>query len=551
MEGRKDEKVYSAHGLLFQCMIKEYFGHSRFEHDLGLTSIEIEGHDVPEAFLKYKEEKRGVIPFGYAYWSNSCYLDSLMTVLLGSVSTFWRMGIMDVKIDSIIYKKGVCPAIDTFQKLKDHAQKIQTQIVLDFKSLHTKSSEDIKCSNLRSLLAVCLPGMRVRSTWVTYNVGSTYETLAGLFPGLQIDVPVQNYRWRQDLGTYIPDPISYHRLAMLAMWDYLDPLTNIGVGDDYQKIRWDLFQSPIIVFNNGGTPRIKKFNEVGNEKGLNIIAGGRHPFDVNKARAFGETIIDDRYRLVGVITLQGVPQSGEGGTHYVAHFMGTDQKWYYYNDLTESGKIEPIAKLPIGGVWREENQKMPVMYFYQKIRDRILEKPKVRIEIPRLSPEKRDPNEYQGQRLTYKKIPASEERTSIFVYDNTSGTKLIGILDKLNPRPDTKIDYRTRYWKIENEDLERFETTLREIDSRPGTPPAKRPETGIDSVEYGVVYKKYPVKKVNIYNYSDRLLAITGMGAKDLEGQVSGGLELNLKYGLGKGYIYPKKKLEELENILN
>jgi hypothetical protein len=208
--------------------------------------------------------------------------------------------------------------------------------------------------------------MRVRGQWVTFNVGAAYDVLASLFPVLSMDVPVQIHRWSTKKKIRIPEPIKYQKMSFFSMWDYLDPLTNIGKGDDYKEIKWNLLQAQGIVFYNGGTPRIKNFGASGPEKGVNIIDGTRYPFSVNKIRSFGTSIINERYRLVGVITLQGISSSGEGGSHYVAHFLGDDEKWYYYNDM--SAAIRPVKALPDTGVWEEERGQMPSMYFYQKIR---------------------------------------------------------------------------------------------------------------------------------------------------------------------------------------
>ena len=180
-----------------------------------------------------------------------------------------------------------------------------------------------------------------------------------------MDVPFQIHRWSDELKGWKIEPVKYEKLSTFAMWDFLDPLTNIGKGSDYKEIRWDLLRARGIVFYNGGTPRIKRLNSKGLEKGVNIIDGVTYPFSVNKIRAFDKTIMNNRYGLVGVITLQGVSPTGEGGSHYVAYFLGGDQKWYYYNDLTS--RIVEIKDLPNDGVWVENNGKMPSMYFYQKI----------------------------------------------------------------------------------------------------------------------------------------------------------------------------------------
>lgn len=351
--------IYGTHGSLFRCMIKEYFGHTSTDHDLGLLSIDVLGDERSPAFRTSS--------FGYAYWSNSCYLDSLMIVLLENTSSFWRIGLMETDVNKISYKRGICD-IGTPSNLQRHAQAIQNQIKLDFKNLHmSKSPSQITCSRLRNLLSKCLPEMRVRGTWVTFNAGAIYNVLAEMFPLLLMDVPVQIRRWSIAKKTWLPEPVKYQKMAMFTMWDYLDPLTDIERGSDYKEVKWDLLQSPGIVFYNGGTPRIKNFGQKGLEKGVNIIDGTRHSFSVYKMRNFGTTIINGRYRLVGVVSLQGVAALGEGGAHYIAYLLGSDGDWYHYNDM--NANIVKIKGLPQTGVWKEEKGVMPSLYFYQKIRD--------------------------------------------------------------------------------------------------------------------------------------------------------------------------------------
>jgi len=362
-----DDEIYGTHGKLFQCMSREYFGHTIFEHDLGFTSIQ-----------EFEEPKlhppvRKVATFGYAYWSNSCYLDSLMIVLLENASSFWRMNLMESDVDSFVYGKGTCNVLGgsriiTYADMREHTRKIQTQLKEDFKSLHSPKASGIMCTRIRSLLQECLPEMKQRNDWVTFNVSAIYDVLVGMFPVLIMDVPIRIHKWSLAKNTWIPNPIQYEKVALFTMWDYLDPLTNVEKGGNYKEIMWNLLQSQTLVFYNGGTPRIKNFGEMGKEKGVNIISGGRYQFSVQKIRAFGPTIIGGRYRLVAVITLQGVSPQGEGGSHYVAHFLGTDGRWYYYND--QSAVITPVKNLPNSGIWKEERGMMPSMYFYQKIKNR-------------------------------------------------------------------------------------------------------------------------------------------------------------------------------------
>lgn len=354
-EYSSNDPIYGDHGALFKCMSKSYFQHTQ-EHDLGVTSIDTR----PKTVLP---QSRTPIAFGYAYWSNSCYLDSLLTVLLGNIDSFWRNSILNFNTSSIEYHKGVCLSLGSSKKIQEHAKKIQDQIQLGLDEIKNAQnlSNPIKCLMLRNLLYTCLPDMK-ENGWVTYNVAAIYGALADFFPVLEIDYPRKIYRPKGN--SYISDPISYAKRSVFQMWEYMDPLDNIEKGMRYEKIMWDQFQSPVIVFYNGGTPRIKRFDEDGQEY-VYSITGNRE--SVVKARSFGLKIINDRYELVGVITLQGVTSDDGGGTHYVAHLMGLDGEWYYYNDLVSSGRVARVDRLPKKGVWKEIDGYMPSMYFYRKV----------------------------------------------------------------------------------------------------------------------------------------------------------------------------------------
>jgi hypothetical protein len=366
------DSIYGSHGGLFQCMAKEYFGHTNVGHDLGFTSIDF-GNSPKPTPSRTLGTRKAPPSFGYAYWSNSCYLDSLMIVMLEGVSSFWRLGLMESNIDKTPYK-GICYGSKTFSEatigdIRSYVKQIQTQIKADYRALHASPGKTlVRCTLLRKLLWRCIPELRPEGEWIIFNSGVIYEALAGLFPVLGMDVPIKIHRWKPEKKKWIPDPVEYRKIAMFTMWDYLDPLTDVEPEKDYTEIRWDNLQAHGLVFSNGGAPRIKNFGVPGVEKGINIIEGDSYPYHVTKIRAFGETIIHGRYRLVGVVTLEGISPTGEGGTHFVSYFLGRDDRWYHYNDT--SARIVAINKLPSDGVWVERNGRMPSMYFYQKIRDK-------------------------------------------------------------------------------------------------------------------------------------------------------------------------------------
>ena len=57
-----DAAIFGSHGALFQCMAKEYFGHTRFDHDLGINEIVISPSS--RRVLVGDLSKRRVLPQG-------------------------------------------------------------------------------------------------------------------------------------------------------------------------------------------------------------------------------------------------------------------------------------------------------------------------------------------------------------------------------------------------------------------------------------------------------------------------------------------------------
>ncbi len=465
------------HGPLFQCMVKEYFGHSTFDHDLGLTTVisivnqptELGTGVLPSNFLKYKATRGTLVGAGFQNWAESCYIDSILMVLFDTVSPFWRRHIMDVDVASINYSGKVCTdsEINTVGKLRTLTQKIQTQIKKDYATLHTKRESTV-CTQLRSLLAECVPSMRPKGKWVMFNTGATYDALVMVFPDLAIDIPYHIHRWSSLVNDYITDSVDYVTEASLTVWDYMDPLTDIEAQSDYKEIRWDLIDSPVLVFYNGGTPRVRNFITPGVEKSYVHLRGDRgsgvqkYEFDITKARVFGETIIDDRYRIIGVVTLEGVSPVSEGGSHYTAHYLGTDNNWYYYNDIGPT--IVKVDGLPMDGVWLERGQKMPSMYFYQRVRSpdfgsrpaklvRSLARP---IGLtPKQSIKTLELPTIKG--LRYKKVIRGNNYL-YFVYDDTPDQRLATYLDDIGTQfPFTLVTPTVRMWKVNERDSPQLE----------------------------------------------------------------------------------------------
>ena len=293
-------------------------------------------------------------------------------VLFDSASTFWRNTLLKSNARS------------------DIAQRLQNQLIEDYENIHNQNKV-IMCSGLRDILSEVIPEMKENGRWVIYNTASAYDAMTEIFPNLKIRVP---YEIRHKKRKTSP-VLKYAEESMLTMWDYMDPLTDTD--ESYKVIRWDKIDNPILVFTNGGIPRIKIFNKKGEEQTGTYIGKKFHKANITKARAFDYTIIDGRYTLVGVVTLHGVDPKHEGGAHYTSYFLGPRRTsatkmspkisanlvWYHYNDLGPS--FEEIDFLPQTGVWEESHENMPAMYFYARTDLLSLGEP-VKAKSPKKSP---------------------------------------------------------------------------------------------------------------------------------------------------------------------
>lgn len=286
-------------------------------------------------------------PRGYNLYCNSCYLDSLLMILYFS-DNYWKDRIANYlpskyngKILSDI-KGG--SKINTLDKFKDHLEKLKSQFLRDSEILTQKNITSLE---LRELLAEILPEIRPGGVWTTYVSSSIYGKLGDLFP-INMDIPTQVIKFQA--GKYHPEKVSWTKEPMITFWDFMDTLENVGKGENYKIIRWDLIKTPILTFCNGLNGSIKKFNSLEPENGI------------KKARVFGETILD-RYRLIGVVTLYGPYDAG----HYVSWIKIGDD-WWFYDDVSGN----PVKRsLPVSGIWEENGGATPAIYFYKNVNERI------------------------------------------------------------------------------------------------------------------------------------------------------------------------------------
>ena len=308
-----DKEIYGYHGKLYRCVL-----YKCFKHPPSLQSHNLGGGSPSETMTPE--------PKGYAYYQNSCYMDSLL-VLLYHTTPFKTL---------LLHTPLVKPT-----KI---AKDLRHVLLNDYGTLTvpTSGKGPITCINIRLLLSQLLPDTKTKlGGWKTYNVARIWALMTDIFPELKFSY-TYNVISHGKAG-----PETEVREALLTFWDFMDPLDDVG--DVYKRINWRSIDAPFLVFYNGGTPRITKL----------------WASSPKKARVFGEYILDGKYRLVGVITLLGVRSgvSPDMGSHYVSYFW--NRGWYGYDDL--KNKIVKLDALPRSGVMEESEGKMPSMYFYTKV----------------------------------------------------------------------------------------------------------------------------------------------------------------------------------------
>lgn len=505
--------LYGPHGRLFNCMLETYFGHTQRNHNLSL-----EGVYVPSFALDSETPKE--VGAGFNNWSASCYLDSVLTIMLETQSNFWRHTIFDWKPEN---NQSINP---------DLAKQVQTALLEDYEALHKPETETVECVNLRELLAVQDPLMKRSSGgWKMYEPGSTYATFVQLFPNLAIDAPVRMIRPEIEEV----ESIKYKTNAAFTFSDFMIGPTPED-DEDYQEILWDEIQSPALIFTHQGAPPIKIFDSLEDEDKL----------EYEKVRAFGPKIINDRYKLTGVVVLHGRITKTGGGGHYTCYFLAKDGQWYHYNDLGPSFElIGKVEDLPRKGIWEQSSQLLPTMYFY------VLDKGRKGLEggpgVQTVSKVEEKKEVFRNKDFDYVRVDRPDGGV-IFVVEfknqTVKATVLKAIADLKRSETtvvETKVSEHKIAWRVPSESSSVGNTLHKLLKDAAST---KTPAT--PKKESDLLFKN---KKYSVYDYSDKAVAVIGPKIPELE---SMGLESKkLKFNLGQGFIISKTKLKKLKELLN
>jgi len=281
----------------------------------------------------------------YQLLQNSCYLDTILMIILGGDASSWRETIFteDVNHTDYVHFLSAFPKAASIERVRSVAYQLQTSLFDDYSAIFSNSTiGSLTSTSIRECFASILPDMKLGGAWAPFESSIIYDLLADFFPGLKTQCPVRIVK------DGAPSSFQKRPRNLLQMWDYMDPLTDTE--GSYEEILWDEIDSPMLVFQNGCLPPIREFDSLRPE---DVVTDNTRKI-VHKRRAFGETILQGRYRLSGVVTLVG-------GGHYIGYIRAAGT-WYYYND--SGPEFRELPSLPRIGVWQESHGAKPDLLFY-------------------------------------------------------------------------------------------------------------------------------------------------------------------------------------------
>jgi hypothetical protein len=307
-------------------------------------------------------------------YDNSCYLDSLLVILLLGETDFYRNAFFTTDLSQASFlgaKKviAVCSAKSATQSESDiraWAQRLQQSMWTDFEKLTTlRTGSEVTCSNTRNTLADCLTKMKVDGRWAQEAPNEVYKVLADAFPVLNISFKEHIYRVDGGWSAEKVQPA----VPMYMMQDFVgdaqleynrSPISQPPLKDGEKMFRspqWDTMTYAVIVFLNGVLPTVLRWNELRTEnEGLQTM---------KKVSTFDEYIIDRRYRLFGVTRHHGGKPGMEASDGHYTAYMRRGDAWYAYNDLRGIERT-PNGALP-NDAFVQERGVQPHMFFYERV----------------------------------------------------------------------------------------------------------------------------------------------------------------------------------------
>lgn len=273
---------------------------------------------------------------GFKWYNNSCFLDSLLVMLLFSVETKFRDIFFNYNFNKNEYKNIVfCKGKNLDDnELEEYYNKVKNSLKTTFDSIVFNNKIDtVKCSNIRNILGEC---KKVISSGGFDSLTGLYELIVNIFPKLRI-----------------------MKEQYINLGDYLNPNQDF----DFSSLNEDFIvfnnDTTILDVNNNITIYYKKLNE---ENDVADIYETGMLFPKTKPLEKEIELNDIKYKLIGVII-------HEDQTHYVLYFkpLWNIGNFYYYDDMKDDGKFKKVDELKDDDIFSVTNNKIPELYFYQKV----------------------------------------------------------------------------------------------------------------------------------------------------------------------------------------
>lgn len=275
----------------------------------------------------------------FSNFENSCYLDSLLMILLTGKSPVFRETISSVS-----------------SRFTKQNGKLRLSLLEDLKNIKNRDqrvSGVLTCKNTRDILSTLIPQMKEGGSYCMFSAPEVYSVLTDVFPKLKIQV---------DVVVHGADGVAGKKervkreLALFQFWDFMDTYTE---STKFEKIMWHSVgknNNELLVFQNGGMPPVTKFGD----KSPETIGGKTY----TKRDCFSERLVlgGKEYELFGIVILHGTSPGKDGGIHYTSFIKRENGVWWHYNDI--GPQFTPMPKQALNFLFEERPGYKPEMYFY-------------------------------------------------------------------------------------------------------------------------------------------------------------------------------------------
>lgn len=268
----------------------------------------------------------------YSNANNSCYMDTLLSILFYANSGFFIKKILKQRTSVIDYPKTVCTTKSTIGDLTKYASEVQGL----FETLYNDVNREVHSCDMIEKLSECNTEMNLGEFT---NVAEVYSLICDLFPSLKI-----TYQRSESDKIYIREQCMFDVTDITDMPSYI------------------VSEPPFYVFSNGGI-----------ERGVSGLIDW-------KTKGFDFEIFGGSYVLVGAILHVGL-------AHYTSVFLDTSApsasaesegddekdegdvngggKWYFYDDGRSATPL-PVSKHHVNVIFKDSPRIQPAMFFYVK-----------------------------------------------------------------------------------------------------------------------------------------------------------------------------------------